>query len=126
MASINEYSMSVDDFKNPKTYSDREAVCVLLARLLLLEPGTFQSHPNMGVGLVSKYRYGVDVASDLQSNFKNQIELYLPQLQGCRVNVTQSGQVLNIAVEYNNVLYGVSFNQSSNKISTNSASLAAL
>ena len=126
MASLNEYSMSVDDFKNRKTYSDREAVCVLLARLLLLEPGTFQSHPNMGVGLVSKYRYGVDVASDLQSNFKNQIELYLPQLQGCRVNVTQSGQVLNIAVEYNNVLYGVSFNQSSNKISTNSASLADL
>ena len=126
MASINEYSMSVDDFKNPKTYSDRESVCVLRARLLLLEPGTFQSHPNMGVGLVSKYRYGVDVASDLQSNFKNQIELYLPQLQGCRVNVTQSGQVLNIAVEYNNVLYGVSFNQSSNKISTNSASLADL
>ena len=80
----------------------------------------------MGVGLVSKYRYGVDVASDLQSNFKNQIELYLPQLQGCRVNVTQSGNVLNIAVEYNNVLYGVSFNQSSNKISTNSASLADL
>ena len=118
--------MSVDDFKNPKTYSDREAVCVLLVRLLLLEPGTFQSHPNMGVGLVSKYRYGVDVASDLQSNFKNQIELYLPQLQGCRVNVTQSGNVLNIAVEYNNVLYGVSFNQSSNKISTNSASLADL
>ena len=126
MASLNEYSMSVDDLKNPKTYSDREAVCVLLARLLLLEPGTFQSHPNMGVGLVSKYRYGVDVASDLQSNFKNQIELYLPQLQGCRVNVTQSGNVLNIAVEYNNVLYGVSFNQSSNKISTNSASLADL
>ena len=98
----------------------------LTRKITFIRARYFSIPSQYGVGLVSKYRYGVDVASDLQSNFKNQIELYLPQLQGCRVNVTQSGNVLNIAVEYNNVLYGVSFNQSSNKISTNSASLADL
>ena len=126
MASLSEYSFSVDDFKNPKVYKDREAVAVLLMRLLLLEPGLIQSHPNMGIGLISRYRYGVDVASELQSNFKNQIDTYLPQLQGVRVNVSQVGQVLNIAVEYNNILYGISFDQSSGNINANSASLAEL
>lgn len=123
---LTEHSFSVDDFKNPKVYKDREAVAVLLMRLLLLEPGLIQSHPEMGVGLVSRYRYGVDVASDLQSNFKNQIDRYLPQLQGVRVSVTQEGQVLNIAVEYNDVLYGVSFDQSNGNVNANSASLAEL
>ena len=126
MSSLYEHSFSVDDFQNPKVYKDREAVAVLLMRLLLLEPGLIQSHPNMGVGLVSKYRYGVDVASELQSDFKTQINTYLPQLQGVRVNVTQKGQTLNIAVEYNNILYGISFDQATGGINTNSASIADL
>ena len=50
---ITEFSFSVDDFENPKTYKDAEAIATLLVRLLILEPGTFQSHPDMGVGLYS-------------------------------------------------------------------------
>jgi hypothetical protein len=55
--SISEFGFSVDEFNNPKVYKNAEAVSTLLVRLLLLEPGTIQSHPNAGVGLISRYRY---------------------------------------------------------------------
>ena len=58
--SITEFGFSVDEFQNPKNYKNAEAIATLLSRLLLLEPGTIQSHPDMGVGLYSKYHYSVE------------------------------------------------------------------
>ena len=125
--SIHEYAFSVDDFQNPKEFKDAEAVCTLLVRLLLLEPGTYQSHPEMGVGLISKYRFSVEgTASDLQSDFQRQIEKYLPQLQGVRVSVTEKDHKFNIAAEFENVLYGISFDQTTSEVNADIASLADL
>lgn len=124
---ITEFAFAVDDFQNPKIFKDGEAVCTLLVRLLLLEPGTIQSHPDMGVGLMSRYRYSVEgTASALQSDIQRQIEKYLPSLQGTRVTVTEKDHKFYIAAEFEDVLYGVSFDQVTTEIFTNTASLADL
>ena len=47
MPIIDEASMSVNDFNEPRMYSNAEGLMLLLSRLVLLEPGTFQSHPDM-------------------------------------------------------------------------------
>ena len=125
--SISEFAFSVDDFQNPKVYKDAEAVATLLVRLLLLEPGTYQSHPDAGIGLISKYRFSTeDAASNLQSDFQQQIEKYLPDLQGVRVSVTAKDHKFLITAEVENVLYGISFDQTTTEIITNTASLADL
>ena len=125
--SINEFAFAVDDFQNPKVFKDGEAVCTLLVRLLLLEPGTIQSHPEMGVGLMSRYRFSIEgTASELQSDFQRQVDKYLPELQGVKISVTEKDKQFLIAATFENVLYGVSFNTETSEIITNIASLADL
>ena len=125
--SISEFAFAVDDFQNPKVFKDGEAVCTLLVRLLLLEPGTIQSHPEMGVGLMSRYRFSIEgTASELQSDFQRQVDKYLPELQGVKINVTEKDKQFLIAATFENVLYGVSFNTETSEIITNIASLADL
>lgn len=124
---IKEFSFSVDDFQNPKVFEDAEAIATLLVRLLLLEPGTFQSHPEMGVGLMSKYRFGVEgIASELQSNFQAQIETYLPQFQGARVSCREKEGVLMIGAEIDNTLYGIYYDSNTNNIKSDFTRLTNL
>lgn len=124
---ITEFSFSIDDFKNPKVYKDAEAVSVLLTRLLLLEPGTIQSHPEAGVGLISKYRFGVEgVASELQAEFQKQVETYLPQLQGARISVREKDKTLMIAAEIDDTLYGIYYDTNTSEIKSDYTSLSNL
>lgn len=124
---ISEFAFSVDDFQNPKVFKNGEAVCTLLVRLLLLEPGTIQSHPEAGVGLISKYRYSVEgSAAELRGDFQRQIEKYLPQLQGVHLSVVERDHKLFITAEIGDVLYGISFDQSTLKIDTDYKSLSDL
>mgnify|MGYP003297648320 CR=1 FL=1 len=124
---FNEFTLSVDELQNPKVLKDSEAIGTLLARLLLLEPGTIQSHPNMGVGLISKYRFGVEgVAAELQSDFQSQIEQYLPQFQGAKVSVKEKDKTLMIGVEIDSTLYAVYYDEDTKNIQTGYTSLSNL
>lgn len=78
---IKEPMMSFDKFLNPLTTATREETAtLLLIRLILLEPGTFQTHPDMGVGLISRYRFITeDQVPKLAVDIKNQVNKYLPQ-----------------------------------------------
>ena len=58
-----EYCLSLDNFNRPAELNGGEAVAYLIARLIMLEPGSDPLHPTMGVGLVS---------------IKNQISIWLP------------------------------------------------
>lgn len=115
--SITEFSFSVDDFENPKTYKDAKAIMILLTRLLLLEPGTIQSHPDAGVGLYSKYKLATEgTASELQSRYQKQIETYLPQFQGAKVSAKDSKGSLMITVEIDDTLYGIYYDVNTSTI----------
>lgn len=71
--------MSVNRFYKPITLTGTDAEVIRLIRLILLEPGTIQTHPECGVGIVSKFRYSVDVdIPELEKTIANQISTYLP------------------------------------------------
>lgn len=105
---ITEYNLSINEFKEPTVSKDAEAIGTLLVRLLLLEPGTFQSHPKMGVGIASRYRYKVaGEAYRLQSDFKNQIETYLPWFQSVDIKVTEIKHQYNILAEIDGMVFSI-------------------
>ena len=129
MATISEeYSFSIDDFENPKIYKNPEAVAVLLTRLLLLEPGTFQSHPEMGVGLYSKYMYSVNGinVSNLKKDIQKQIVAYLPDYQSASVNVNQDKETIYITIEIDSTIYGFIYNSAAQTIVSKFTNLADL
>ena len=115
---MNEYLMSVDEFYSPKVVKDKDAIYTLLIRLLQLEPGSIQTHPNMGVGLVSKYRFADadTVAEDLKTNIQEQILTYLPELKGVEVRAYTSNKVLFVEIEVNSTLYKFSLSKDSDTI----------
>lgn len=81
-----ETLMSVDEFKKPKVLKGKDAIGILLVRLIQLEPGTIPSRPKMGVGLLSNYRFCDETkAAQLQGHIREQIKTYLPEYQGVRV-----------------------------------------
>lgn len=73
-----EYLLGTDDFKQPKVVYGKKAIGVLMCRLLLLEPGTDPMRPEMGVGLISKYRYMFpDNLVELKRDIVTQLDRYL-------------------------------------------------
>ena len=124
---IHEYLFSVDDFDDPKVLKNSDAIGILLTRLLLLEPGTFQSHPTMGVGLVSKYRGATDEnITDLITSFRRQIETYLPQYQGVEVNAALKNHVIYISATIDGTIYAFFYNTDTNEIKTTFKTLGEL
>ena len=111
---MNEYLLSTDEFNKPKVVTGKDAVFLQIVRLFLLEPGTYQTNPKMGLGLVSKFRYSyTDDLSSLQAEAENQIATYLPDLMDFTVEVskdTTDGSVLIIKVSVSNTVYEFNFN----------------
>lgn len=107
MLRINEYLISKNEFETPKELKDRAAVCIWLIRLLLLTPGSIQSHPNMGVGLRSKWRYvNMDKLDSLESEIQKQIMTYLPKFKLVEVSVQQqSSNTISILINIDKATY---------------------
>ena len=72
-----EYLLSLDNFNRPAEIQGGKAVAYLIARLIMMEPGADPLHPDMGVGLVSRYRYS-NKLDELKAAIKNQISIWLP------------------------------------------------
>ena len=99
----------------------------LLTRLLLLNPGTIQSHPNMGVGLVQNYRYSLQGAEvQLQADYRNQIDTYLPQFTGAEVAVKFSDHQFQIFVQINNTAFAWLYDIDEDQITANYSRLSDL
>lgn len=127
LPNVTEFSFSVDDFKNPKQYKNAEGIAVLFTRLLLLEPGTIQSHPDMGVGIYSRYAYSVEgKTSELKSDIKKQIDTYLPEFQGANINVTERDSTYYITIEIDSTVYGITYDTNTLEINANYNNLSSL
>ena len=99
---LKEYLISTNDFRQPKEVYGKKAVGVLMVRLLLLEPGTDPMRPEMGVGLVSKYRYMFpDRLSDLKKNIYDQLARFLFPYQriGITMQVVDKELRMNITID---------------------------
>lgn len=109
---IVEYTMSVNKIKRPIVLTDKDAIYVLLVRLALLEPGTNQAFPTMGLGLRSKYRYSfADNLQALINDYKGQIETYLPSLQLVEITGKVEDKTLLLKVNIDNqIIYPILIN----------------
>ena len=100
---------------------------MLLTRLLLLNKGTIQSHPDMGVGLVENYRYAMEGEENkLRSEFKQQIDTYLPDLQGADVTVEFRDYTFYIAVTVDKTIFGFMYDIENQNLKTQYSSLSDL
>lgn len=98
-----EYTMTVNNIQRPKVCTGKDAVYILLVRLALLDPGQNQAFPEMGLGLHTKYRYSLeDKLTEMVSNYKNQIETYLPGLNSVDVSAE---------IKSNHLIFKVNINQ---------------
>lgn len=112
---IQEYGLSVDDFNNPKVYKGIEGIGALLVHLLLLEPGTIQSHPELGIGVVSRYRYSFEGRADeLEAEFRSQIQKFLPNLQGVIISVKEGNKMYYITAQVDSDVYGITLDKDMN------------
>ena len=102
-----EMLLSVDNFKKPKVLEGKDAIGTLLVRLIQLEPGTIASRPNMGVGLLSNYRFcDEEKALQLRDHIRDQIRTYLPEYQAVEVftKLNPSGTLI-IDIRIDTTLY---------------------
>lgn len=102
---MTEHLMSIGNTQLPSIIKGVDGDKVMIMRLILMEPGLIQTHPDMGVGLVSRYRYKdvETIKAELPANVKKQIETYLPHLQEVDVNVgfiTQNNKT-NVTITIN-------------------------
>ena len=116
---ITEYCLGINEFNRPKSYKKEAATYILLARLILLNPGTYPTHPKMGVGLVKRYRYGdQNCLPELRSEIQSQIEQYLPQFSNIDVELElHTNKELHIRISVNEVLYEMTYNPDTFKLS---------
>lgn len=109
-----EHLLSVNEYQEPKVLKNHEAAYTLIVRLILLDPGKDRDRPDMGVGLVSKYRYSfTDNLEELRMRIRDQIVTYLPDFLSVEVNLKASGNSLAIQIKTDNITYGMKFNSDS-------------
>ena len=78
---MNEYLITVDNYKKPKVIRGNKGNYYMILRLMLMEPGTNPLFPLMGLGLRSKSRFvDEDQIQELKVKLDQQINMYLPDL----------------------------------------------
>lgn len=104
--------LSLNDFNMPKVFNESDSAYVHIIQLILLEPGTYQSHPKMGVGIRSRYRHNNEdnFLIDLKSDITNQINTYLPELIDVTVTLTHNDHLLGIIIDTSTGTYVVAYN----------------
>lgn len=85
---LDEPLMTINKFYKPVVLTGTDAAVMQIIRLILLEPGTIQTHPDCGVGIISKFRYSTEVdVKELENRIASQINTYLPMYTMVQVAV---------------------------------------
>ena len=103
---MEERLLSKNSFEMPTVLKDDQAAVVFIIRLITMDPGTDPLHPDMGVGLFSKYRYSFEdeVKSKLRAAITEQINTYIPQLSGVSVSIEARIASLFITIQFNSTI----------------------
>lgn len=98
--------MSVNKFNQPLVYTSKDSTALKILRLLLLEPGTVNCRPDMGVGLVSRYRFSVeDDLDELNDRIREQIQTYLPDSVLHNIYLELEEKTLKISIQIDEDFY---------------------
>ena len=113
---MKEHVLSINDFNMPKVFDENDSNYVLLIRLILLEPGKFQSHPTMGIGIKSRYRFNnnEDFMDSLRSDLRNQINKFSPWIVTTEITITRKENTLGFIINTAEGAYVISYNTSKN------------
>ncbi len=113
MAKISEYLLSTDSYSKPKVVEDKDALAILLLRLLLMAPGDNMEHPEMGVDIIGRYRYSSEGdLKELNKEIQYQIETYLPLYRTTEVNCVKDGKYIKVNITIDGTLF--QFNSNNN------------
>ena len=104
--------LSLNEFNMPKVFNASDSAYVHIIQLILLEPGKYQSHPEMGVGIKSRYRHNNDdnFLVNLKNDITNQINTYLPELTDVTITLTHNDNILGIIIDTSTGTYVVAYN----------------
>ena len=107
-----DYALSIDNFNHPKILKDKDCAINLVIKLMLLNPGSIESFPKMGVGLVENWRYMTeDDIPALTREIENQIATYLPHLSNVQVDLRlDSNKVLYANLVFDGAMVLISSN----------------
>ena len=107
-----EFVLSINEFIQPKVLTGNQAAYTDIIRLFLLEPGTNQTHPEMGIGIRSRYRFSdADDISTLQREAQDQMKTYLPNLLIMDVRIETYGTTIAIFISSkDDGIYAVGYN----------------
>lgn len=125
---MKEHVFSLNAFSMPKVYEDDDANYILIIRLLLLEPGTFQTHPEMGIGVKSKCRYVNDdnFLIDLKDVIHSQMVTYLPSIITTEIRISIVDHTLTIEIDTTDKTYSLGYNTDTYEVSYTSHLLSDL
>lgn len=103
---MKEYLLTTNSFNKPRVAVDKEAACILIVKLLMMNPGDSRINPEAGVGIVKRFRYiGENDIDQLESETQTQIGLYLPELQGANVSFTLDEKIVYITIEIDDTIF---------------------
>ena len=110
--------LSLNNFNMPRVYRDTEAMYRNIVYLILLEKGKFLSHPDMGVGLRSRYRFNSQdgVLQTLKNDITDQINTYLPDLNVIGIDLALNDHVLTITINSTDGLYLITYDQKNDSV----------
>jgi len=112
VVTLREYTLSLNEFNRPKVLEDQDATCVKLVELILLEKGTFPTRPDMGIGIVSRYRYSSsEDLEQLKADIEEQMTTYLPELIATEVAISESDKAVKIAIVVDEIVYNLTFDK---------------
>lgn len=116
---LREYTLSLNEFNQPKIYTNNDATCLKLMQLILLEKGTYPTRPDMGVGIVSRYRFSLmDNLTDLKSDIQDQVLTYLPELLATDITVEGANKEIHIYITIDETVYSLTFSQETTTLSS--------
>lgn len=100
-----EYLLSVNEFKEPRKMEGRQAIGLLLVRLIMMDPGSDPLHPGMGVG-IKRFRYGLNNLESFRREIEDQINTYLPCFRNATVAIiVNPDKTCNIEITIDNTVY---------------------
>ena len=101
----NEYLLSADRFKKPEVLHDKDAIAMLLMRIILMDPGTNPLHPDMGIG-IRQWRYGMGTLEELQKRAQSQIDTYIPEISSAVVSLVENpNHTIDIEIAVGDMVY---------------------
>ena len=108
---ITEHTLSINEFNKPKVLTNEAAIAQKLIEIALLNPGTYPTRPDMGLGLVRKYRYQSDTdVEKMKEEYKSQIETYLPTLTDVEIDIKVVGKELRFFVKIDGTMFRLILN----------------